>query len=478
MNRLPRRVMQSVMCAAGLLLLARGAEAQAAHGPRPPAALRELNNSVEALVRRASPSVVQVLVTGYGPRDEAEGESPANIVRQLSIGSGFVLDRDGYIATNAHVVAHAVRVQVVLSAESDDEPPGRAVGGATKTFEARIVGVAKEIDLALLKIDATNLAALPIGNYDTVRKGDIVFALGSPGGLRGSVSMGVVSTVARQLDPDSPLVYIQTDASINPGSSGGPLVNVDGEFIGINTFILSQSGGNQGLGFAIPSAVVAAAYPQLRARGHVDHDTIGVRVQGITPALAGGLGLSREWGVVVADVLEGGPAERAGIRVQDVITSVDGKPTTSVPLLSMQLDTHRDPDRVVIGILRGSMERKFDVPVVHVRADLMHVGDALPFDLQPIEPLGLLGIEIDDELAQTLPSLRIPSGVIVAARTEHWGRADVSIAAGDVIHAVNGTAVLTIEGLTNTLRGLEPRRPIVLQVERDGTLTFVTSERY
>ena len=129
MNRLPRRVVQSVMCAAGLLLLARGAEAQAAHGPRPPAALRELNNSVEALVRRASPSVVQVLVTGYGPRDEAEGESPANIVRQLSIGSGFVLDRDGYIATNAHVVAHAVRVQVVLSAESDDEPPGRAVGG-------------------------------------------------------------------------------------------------------------------------------------------------------------------------------------------------------------------------------------------------------------------------------------------------------------------------------------------------------------
>jgi len=140
-----------------------------------------------------------------------------------------------------------------------------------------------------------------------VRKGDIVFALGSPGGLRDSVSMGVVSTAARQLDPDSPLVYIQTDAAINPGNSGGPLVNVDGELVGINTFILSQSGGNQGLGFAIPSAVVAAAYPKLRKYGHLQRDDIGVSVQGVTPLLASGLELPQDWGVIVADVLEGGP---------------------------------------------------------------------------------------------------------------------------------------------------------------------------
>ncbi len=479
MNRRPGPVVSAVMCLGNLLLSVTGAWAQAANAPNAlhrASTLRDLNNSVEALVRRVSPSVVQVLVTGLGPRDGADADSPAEIVRQTSLGSGVILDRDGYIATNAHVVAHAVRVQIVVSTESDDEPPGLRVGGAAKTFDARVVGVAREIDLALLKIDATNLRPLPIGNYDAVRKGDVVLALGSPGGLRGSVSMGVVSTVARQLDPDSPLVYIQTDASISQGSSGGPLVNVDGELIGINAFILSQPGGNQGLGFAIPSAVVAAAYPQLRARGHIEQDSIGIRVQGVTPALAAGLGLAREWGVVVADVLEGGPADSAGVRVEDLIASVDGKPTTSVPLLAMQLNARRDTSRVVLGLLRGTTQWTVEVPVVHMRTEL-DLSDATRLEPQAIDALGILGIEIDEQLASTLSALRVPSGVIVAARTERFGRHDLSITAGDVIHAVNGTAVSTIDGLKTALISLDPQRPIVLQVERDGALTFVTSER-
>src|ERR1700704_392417 len=284
-----RRVLCGCLtCAASLLLAARGASAQPAHAAHSMSALRELNNSVEALVRRVSPSVVQVVVTGYGPRGGVDGDSSFEIVRQVTVGSGVILDPDGYIVTNAPVVPGAVRLQVVLSASSADDTPARVLGGATKTFDARIVGVVKDIDLAVLKIDAANLIALTIGDYDTVHKGDIVFALGSPGGLRDSVSMGVVSTAARQLDPDSPVVYIQTDAAITPGNSGGPLVNVDGELVGINTFIFSQSGGNQGLGFAIPSAVVAAAYPMLRD-GHWQRDDIGVSVQGVTPTLAAGL---------------------------------------------------------------------------------------------------------------------------------------------------------------------------------------------
>ena len=269
--------------------------------------------------------------------------------------------------------------------------------------------------------------------------------------------------------------FIQTDAAINPGNSGGPLVNVDGELVGINTFIFSQSGGNQGLGFAIPSAVVAAAYPMLRD-GHVQRDDIGVSVQGVTPTLAAGLGLPRNWGVMVADVVEGGPAEQAGIRVQDIITSVDRKPTTSVPLLSMQLTTHRDPDRVVLGVLRGSEESSVEVGVFHVNTDLTRLSDTLHLDLKPIDSLGILAVEIDDVVGPLLPSLRIRSGLVVAARTEHWGGPTLSIAAGDIIHAINGTAVHRIDELVSALRALKARQPIVLQVERDGKMTFIAFE--
>ena len=470
-----RRLFGACLACAAMLLVPRASSAQPTHAASPTSALRELNRSVEALVRRVSPSIVQVVVSGYGPREGASGDSPFEIVRQLTVGSGVILDPDGYIVTNAHVVAGAQRLQVVLSISPDDDTPARAPG-ATKRFDARIVGVVNDIDLAVLKIDAANLHALAIADYDTVRKGDIVFALGSPGGLRDSVTMGIVSTVARQLDPDSPLVYIQTDAPINPGNSGGPLVNVDGELVGINTFILSQSGGSQGVGFAIPSAVVAAAYPKLRKYGHLRRDDIGVRVQAVTPALASGLHLPRDWGVIVADVLEGGPAERAGIYVRDIITSVDGKPTTSVPLLSMQLNTHTEPDHVAVGVLRGDTEYTVDVEVVHLNTDLARLSDMVHFDLKPIDKLGILTVEINDAIGSLLPSLRIPSGLVVAARIEGVRGPALSIAAGDVIHAINGTPVLGVEDLVSALKGIEARCPIVLQVERDGSLSFITFE--
>jgi len=151
--------------------------------------------------------------------------------------------------------------------------------------EARIVGSDSDLDLALLKVDVKGLRPLPLGDYNKLRQGELVLALGSPEGLQGSATMGVVSAAARQPDSDSPMVYVQSDAPINPGSSGGPLINVDGELVGINTFILTQGGGNEGLGFAIPSAVVAFAYPQLRKYGHVHRGEIGIAVQAITPTL-------------------------------------------------------------------------------------------------------------------------------------------------------------------------------------------------
>jgi serine protease Do len=465
----------SLGSAATLLLAAQGSFAQPA--ARPAGVLRELNSSVEALVRQVSPSVVQVVVTGYAPREGASGNSPFDIVRQVNVGSGVILDPEGYIVTNAHVVAGAERVQVVLSGAADGETPAHSTGPVTKTFDAQVIGAAQDIDLAVLKIDASNLPALTIGDYERVHKGDIVFALGSPNGLRDSVTMGVVSTVARQLDPDSPLVYIQTDAPINPGNSGGPLVNVDGELVGINTFMLAnKSAGSQGPGFAIPSALVASTYPKLCKYGHLVRDEIGVRVQGVTPGLASGLRLARDWGVIVADVVEGGPADDAGIRVQDIITSVDGRPTTSVPLFSMQLNTHRDPYRVVLGVLRGTSESSVSVGVLSISTNLTFLTQTPHLELKPIDRLGILAVEVDDLVALLLPSLRIPSGIVVAARTEHWVGPSLRIAPGDVIHSINGTPVVKVDGILSSLKGITAGQSIVLQVERDGQLTFIAVE--
>ena len=229
------------------------------------------------------------------------------IGRQRSIGSGAIVDPDGYIITNAHVVAGARQVQVVLHRDTTADGPVRLARARRRARPSTPASSAprRDIDLALLKVDLTGLPALPLANYDAIRQGELVFAFGSPEGLRNSVSMGVVSSVARQVEPDSPTIYIQTDAPINPGNSGGPLVNIDGELVGLNTFILTESGGSQGLGFAIPSAIVAAAYPQLRKYGHLHHGQIGFAMQTITPALAAGLGLSRTSGVMVSDVLPG-----------------------------------------------------------------------------------------------------------------------------------------------------------------------------
>src|ERR1043166_2658575 len=275
--------------------------------------LQQLNASVTAMVSSVSKSVVQVVVTSYGPvTPSARDETDLVIGRQRSMGSGVVIDGGGYIMTNAHVVTNARRVQVVL--------PGSATGKETargRTVDAAIVGVAHEIDLALLKVDDASLPALRIADYDTVRQGELVFAFGSPEGLKNSVTMGVVSAVARQPNADSPLVYVQTDAPINHGNSGGPLVNVNGELVGINTFIVSDSGGSQGLGFAVPGALARMAYSKLRQFGHLHRGEAGILLQTITPTLAEGLGLPQDWGAMISDVAPDSAAALAGLRITD-----------------------------------------------------------------------------------------------------------------------------------------------------------------
>lgn len=212
------RILLAIAALLGFSFLGGRAQAQA----RATDELRKMNESVDGLIRRVSPSVVQILVSGYGPLEEGDhGNAGVVIGRQRAIGSGFIIDPSGFIITNAHVANGAQRVQVVLSSTNSDETVDAVLASKTILVPARIIGVTKEIDLALLKVDVPNLPALKVANYRSIRQGESVFAFGSPEGLRNTVTHGIISSVARQTDPDATMAYIQTDAPINPGNSGG-----------------------------------------------------------------------------------------------------------------------------------------------------------------------------------------------------------------------------------------------------------------
>jgi len=389
-----------------LFMVFRGAAAAQDRGDN---TLRKLNESVDALIKKVSPSVVQILVTGYGPIDSGERSNTAVVIgRQRAIGSGFVIDPAGYIITNAHVVTGAQRVQVVVPEGVSDGSLQAILSARTNIVPARVVGVARDIDVALLKVDNVKFAALPLAPYRNIHQGEVVLAFGSPEGLRNTVTFGVVSSVARQIDPDSPMVYIQTDAPINPGNSGGPLVNVDGEVVGINTFILSQSGGNEGLGFAIPSSVVNVAYQQLRKFGHIHRMQIGIGVQTISPALAAAMNLPRNYGVIVSDVLPDSPALAAGVRVGDVLLTVDGRAADSVPYVSFRLMSVNAGAKVHLEVLRGKGKLAFDVPVVGPPHEMDQIAPLADPEKNLVRPLGIIGVEIDQKIGAMTADLRYP----------------------------------------------------------------------
>ena len=436
-------------------------------------ALHKLNESVDALIRKVSPSVVQILVAGYGPIEESHGDTSVVIGRQKAIGSGFVIDPAGYVITNAHVVSGAQVVQVVLPSGNPDGSLQSLLSTKTNIVSARVVGVSKEIDLALLKVDNVKVEALAIAPYRNLRQGEVVLAFGSPQGLRNTVTLGVVSSVARQTDPDSPMVYIQTDAPINPGNSGGPLVNVDGAVVGVNTFILSQSGGNEGLGFAIPSSVVSVAYQQLRKFGHLHRAQIGVGLQTITPVLAAALNLPRSYGVIVSDVLPDGPAVGAGIRIGDVLLSIDGRMAESIPYVSFRLMSVNAGEKVHVEVLRGQERLAFDVPVIDHTDTMDQITALADPEKNVVRPLGILGIEIDKKVAAMAPDLRDPFGIIVAARAAGAGT-EIPLNTGDVIRSLNGEPMSTLDRLRAALAALKPGAPVVLQIQRDDRLLYVS----
>jgi serine protease Do len=472
-RKTPRRQVLRILCAAAALLsLSVSTERAVAQG-RSTDELRRMNEAVGELIRKVSPSVVQILVTGYGPLEDSDRNNTDVVIgRQRAIGSGFIVDPSGYIVTNAHVVKGAERVQVVLSSGSSDTSMDAILTSRTNLVPARIIGVAREIDLALLKVDAPNLPTLKLADYRKLQQGELVFAFGSPEGLRNTVTQGIISAVARQTDPDSTMVYIQTDAPINPGNSGGPLVDVNGDVVGVNTFILSQSGGNEGLGFAIPCGVVNIAYQQLRKFGHLHRPEIGIGVQTITPVLAEGLKLPRKFGVVISDILPDGPAEAAGLRIGDVLLAIDGKAASSVPYVAFHLMSRESGDKVHLDVLRGDLRLGFDVALMEPPKDMDQITALADPEKNLVPALGILGVEIDKKIAAMAPDLRDPFGIIVAARAA-GSATEVPLTAGDVIRTLNGEPMTTLDRLRNALKALPPGAAVALQIQRDQKLMYV-----
>ena len=452
----------------GLLLLAvpaMGAEAIAG-------TVRELDrigNEMERVSAAVGPKVVQIVTQSLKVAGTGDEQPTGVLVAERGRGSGFFVAPDGYLITNAHVVANATRIRVLAAT------PGAPPAESPREYIASVTGIDAENDLALLKVDVQGVPFFDLTRDATARQGQLVLAYGSPMGLAQSASLGLVSAVERQLNPDDPRAYIQTDASMNPGNSGGPLVDLEGKLLGINTMILSQSGGSEGLGFAVPLDVIRQSYAALRDRGTVARPRLGIQPRSLTADLIAGLGLKQRQGVLVEDVEPYGPAAAAGLLPGDVLVSLGAEPVHTMRDLYRAECALSAGAPVELAVMRGP-----DMRLLRITPDAAR---KLPPALSAggvtekenlVFRLGMYGATLTPALASTLGGVRGGPGVLVLALAGTGLAGENAIELGDVVHGVNGTAVDTVETLRSTVEAVPGGAPIVLQIERAGMLSYVT----
>ena len=430
--------------------------------------LADYSAAMENLAQSASPAVVQIVVQTLAPLGKGDSQRTGFVSEQEATGSGVIVDPDGYIVTNAHVVHNARRIEVKIlrSDERGKDPHAHRI-------PAKLIGLDRQADIAVVKVAEKNLPALPFLNSDELRQGQMVLALGSPLGLQNSLTHGVISATYRQLESESPMVYIQTDAPINPGNSGGPLLDAEGRIAGINTMIFSESGGNEGIGFAIPANLAKDVYQKLRKDGRVRRGAIGVIPETITPGLGEALGLDRDSGVILSDVAPDGSADAAGLEPGDVVLSIDGKPMREARDLALAVFQRTPGEELTMEIQRGKERMSKKVAVLDRQNEPGQLEDLANSDATLVRRLGILAMTVDAKVIAILPNLRRLSGVAVAAASAEYAGMNPGLATGDVIYSLNNQPVTSLDELRSALNKRKSGDPIALLVERLGQLIYV-----
>ncbi|KZE25304.1 DegQ family serine endoprotease [Crenobacter luteus] len=378
-----------------------------------------------------------------------------------SLGSGFIVSRDGYVLTNAHVVARADEITVTLTDKRE--------------YRARLVGSDARTDVALLKIDAGNLPVARLGSSANLKVGEWVVAIGSPFGFDNSVSAGIVSAKGRQLPDENYVPFIQTDVAVNPGNSGGPLFNLNGEVVGINSQIFSKSGGFMGISFAIPVDVAMDVAEQLKLSGRVSRGRIGVVVQEVGRDLATSFGLPRATGALITNVEKGGPADRAGLRIGDIVLRIDGQNVDSSPDLQRLISGIRPGKAIALDVWRERAERRVNVVADELRdPDPASAGrefrppSASADGQQQMAPVGLAVRELS---AAQRRQLNVPYGLLVERAGGAAARA--GIVPGDVIVGLGGEPLRSFAQLRDAVAGARKGSVLAVQLVRRGAVLFV-----
>ena len=395
----------------------------------------------------------------FGQRGRGGRQMPAPTQRGL--GSGVIVSQDGYILTNNHVVDSATKIQVELSDR--------------RTVDAKVIGVDPASDLAVIKIENKGLPVLPLGDSSAMRVGDVVLAVGNPLGVGQTVTMGIVSAKGRSTNvgDGSYEDFLQTDAPINQGNSGGALVNTNGELIGINSQILSPSGGNIGIGFAVPSNMAKNVMDQLIANGRVHRGLLGVTVQGVTNDLAAGLGLSKAEGALVSDVTAGGAADKAGLKRGDVILGYQGHAVIDTNTLRNEIAATKPGSTVTLSVMRDGKTSDMKATLEESPTAKNARGEDAGESRGTPGRFGMTVEPLTAEIARQLDLDRDTKGVVITDVDPSGAAASAGLREGDVIQQVNGKAVRSADDVRSALNENAGDKPSVLLIARGTATIFV-----
>jgi len=459
-----------------------GPSASAASAPRPVAAASVPAQApagvtapdFTALMDKVGPAVVNIATSKTVPASAVSSGNPlldyfrrfappgsdAGELHSVGIGSGFVIDADGHVLTNAHVVADADQVSVRLP-------------DSKREYKARVIGIDRQTDVALVKVDAPGLPVVSIGDSSKLRAGEWVAAIGSPFGLANTITAGIVSAKERSLPDETFVPFIQTDVAVNPGNSGGPLLNARGEVVGINSQIYSRTGGYMGVSFAIPISVAMDVANQLKSQGRVVRGRIGVGIQELSTELAPAFKLQDARGAVVTTVEPGGPAQRAGIAPGDVILTFDGKPVTDATELPRMVAQAKPGSDVSVEIWHDGASRTVQVNVA--AAEAPKETRAAAAAAEPARSsTGRLGLVVRELPVPARRALGVDYGLVVEG--VEGVNANAPLQPGDVILAVSNQRFSSLEEFNRLVSGAQPGGSIALLVRRGDATLFVPAK--